>query len=289
MANTGLDDVYVVIPNRARGYFLLDQASYDGLPPAGKSLGVVGGVYNAPLSDTSMKMPGGGVLSTPSDLMRFAAALLDGKLLKPETRDLMWTEQKTRSGEATGYGMGWGVSHRDGKLLVTHSGNQAGASSALVVDVTNRVGLAIMANISDADLTDLRKVLTGPLSPTGHYTSAPPAAPVVRLAPNEYLLAFQLGANRYSGRMTLDLDGTTARGTMAIDKPVRIDGTVAGTVTGDTLALHYPYTMREDGCVGDVTIKATINAARDGAQGSALVEGPCVPQPMTGTFTLAKR
>src|SRR6185295_19119668 len=89
MTHTSVDDVYLVIPGRARGYFLLDQPSFDQLPPAGKAIARVGGVYNAPLHDTSMKMPGGGLLSTPSDLMMFATALFDGRLLKPETLELM--------------------------------------------------------------------------------------------------------------------------------------------------------------------------------------------------------
>ena len=177
MTHTTVDDVYLVIADRARGYFMLDQRSYDGLPAAGKAIATVGGIYNASLHDTSMKMPGGGLLSTPSDLMAFAAALLDGKLLKPDTRRMMWTSQQTSDGTATGYGMGWGVGTSNGRLIVSHTGNQAGASSLFLIDVETRRALAVMSNLEDADLGGVRRVLTGPLSPATKYGEAvsPPA------------------------------------------------------------------------------------------------------------------
>jgi CubicO group peptidase (beta-lactamase class C family) len=286
MTHTSLDDVYLVIPNRARGYFLLDQASFDQLPPAGKAIAAVGGVYNAPLHDTSMKIPGGGLLSTPTDLVMFAAALFDGRLLKSETLTLMWTSQKTSDGTPTGYGYGWGIGSNPGRLIVSHAGNQAGASSTFILDVTNRLALAIMANLEDADLSEVRKVLTGPLSPTGKYTTPP--APAAPLGKDEYRVLLVFGPNRYAGRMTLAIDGQKVGGSMRIEQPTAIDGRVAGALSGRTLELRYPYTMRADGCVGEVSITATLSPSRDGAEGSALVTGPCVPQPMSGSFRLSK-
>jgi CubicO group peptidase (beta-lactamase class C family) len=176
MTHTTLDDVYRVIPDRARGYFLLDQRSFDGLPPAGQAIATVGGIFNAPLHDTSMKVPGGGLLSTPSDLLAFATALLRGTLLRPESLKMMWASQQTADGKSTGYGFGWGIGSNPDRLIVSHSGNQAGASSLFVVDTTNGLAMAVMANLEDADLGGVRKVLTGPLSPTGKYTP-PPKAP----------------------------------------------------------------------------------------------------------------
>lgn len=294
MTHTSLDDVYLVIPNRARGYFLLDQASFDQLPPAGKAIASVGNVYNAPLHDTSMKMPGGGLLSTPTDLMMFANALFDGKLLKPETLALMWTSQKTPDGKLTEYGYGWGIGSNPGRRIVSHGGNQAGASSTFIVDTTNHLAIAIMANIEDADLGEVRKILTGPLSPTGKYTtpSMPGAAAAAAPAPlskDEYRVQLVFGPNRYAGRMTLAIDGQKVGGSMLIEQPAAIDGRVAGTLAGQKLELRYPYTMRADGCVGEVTITATMSPSRDSADGGALVTGPCVPQAMGGSFKLSKQ
>jgi CubicO group peptidase (beta-lactamase class C family) len=287
MTHTTLDDVYLLVPGRARGYFLLDQAGFDQLPPAGKAMATVGAIYNAPLHDTSMKMPGGGLVSTPSDLVTFASALFDGKLLKPETMKLMWSSQKTTDGTLTEYGYGWGVGSNPGRQIVSHGGNQAGASSTFIVDVTNHLALAIMSNLEDADLSDVRKVLTGPLSPTGKYTTPP--TPAAAPGKDEYRVLFVFGPNRYAGRMTLSIDGSKVGGSMVIEQPAAIDGRVAGTLSGRKLELRYPYTMRADGCVGEVTITATLSPARDGADGGALVTGPCVPQPMSGSFKLSKQ
>ena len=59
MRSTYVDDVYSLIPNRARGY----QKAADGR------------ILNAALLDTSNRLPGGGLASTPSDIVRFVFAL----------------------------------------------------------------------------------------------------------------------------------------------------------------------------------------------------------------------
>jgi CubicO group peptidase (beta-lactamase class C family) len=46
-------------------------------------------------------------LSTPSDLVRFAMAINDGRLLQPATVQLFQTSQRLPSGQETGYGLGW--------------------------------------------------------------------------------------------------------------------------------------------------------------------------------------
>jgi len=48
-----------------------------------------------------------GFLSTPTDLVRFGMAMTDGRLLQPATVKLLQTSQRLRSGEETGYGLGW--------------------------------------------------------------------------------------------------------------------------------------------------------------------------------------
>jgi len=79
MVDTVADDQIAVIPHRTRGYFRATPALLRSLPPDHHLK--AGRIYNAPLHDTSMKIPGGGLLSTPSDLVRFAIASNTGKVL----------------------------------------------------------------------------------------------------------------------------------------------------------------------------------------------------------------
>lgn len=87
-----------------------------------------GQLKNAPYVDNSFKWAGGGFISSARDLAMFGSALLSGELLKPETVDLLFTPQKTSSGEEIKYGLGWYVNpplSTKSYKIVGHSGNKA--------------------------------------------------------------------------------------------------------------------------------------------------------------------
>ena len=166
MSRTRLDRIYEIVPERARGYQLLTAEALKQLPPALQSFAKAGEIYNADLHDTSMKVPGGGLLSTAEDMTRFMVALQTGTLLKPATLELMWTEGRTRDGAPTAYGLGWGVTPaQEGIRRLTHSGNQAGAAS--VIHVLPEIGLAyaIMTNLEDAELGPISRAVAQTLRP----------------------------------------------------------------------------------------------------------------------------
>lgn len=153
MTRTRLDRIWEVIPDRARGYMLLTPDVFKTLPPSAQTFARAGDVYNAPFHDTSMKVPGGGLVSTPEDLTAFGIALMTNTLIRETTRDQMWTEGRTADGKPTGYGFGWGVApSQDGVRRLTHSGNQIGGAS--VFHVLPEVGLsyAIMVNLEDTEM-----------------------------------------------------------------------------------------------------------------------------------------
>jgi CubicO group peptidase (beta-lactamase class C family) len=153
MTRTRVDRVFDIVPERARGYYRVTAEDLKSLPPAAGALVKADDIINAPLHDTSMKIPGGGLVSTAEDLVRFARATMEARLLKRETVELMWTDGRTTSGDSTGYGLGWGVTPaQEGIRRLTHGGNQIGASSRL--DVLPEVGLAyaIMTNLEDVEM-----------------------------------------------------------------------------------------------------------------------------------------
>ena len=125
-----VDDSAAIVPNRARGY---------------RRIG--GELSNSHPVDVTNKVPGGGYCGTPTDLCRFAHALAAGRLLGDELREAMWTSQRTRDGEATGYGLGWTVRGKAGARVVSHSGAQPQVSTILVLDPDRRSAVALMANL----------------------------------------------------------------------------------------------------------------------------------------------
>lgn len=136
MAHTSADDPTAIVPDRGRFYTRTDDT---------------GAVVNAGYVDNSIKWAGGGFLSTAEDLVTFGNALLEGRLLQPDTLRLLWTSQKTADGKETEYGMGWGV-RRDakGRRRISHSGGAQGGTAYLLIYPEDRFVIAMIVNSDDS-------------------------------------------------------------------------------------------------------------------------------------------
>lgn len=153
MTHTVADDAFAIITDRTRGYIRPSQWMVSQLP---KGNGIEAGqLYNSKLHDTSMKIPGGGLLSTSSDLVRFANAVNTSKLMTTEQRDEVWTPLKTTDGKTSGYGLGWNVGNKIERRAVWHSGGQSGTSTFLVLFPDSGVSVALMCNLQNTSLTGL--------------------------------------------------------------------------------------------------------------------------------------
>lgn len=139
------DDVYEIVAHRARGYRRT----------------VAGDLRNCALADSSNKIPGGGLVSTTEDLVRFGAALERGELLEPRGVEEMFTSQKTRDGKLTQYGLGWKLFESGGKKWAGHGGAQPGFSTMLLVLPGESVAVVLMANLEGLDLVPLAFRLAG--------------------------------------------------------------------------------------------------------------------------------
>lgn len=133
MVTAGPDDERAIVRHRARGY------RFD----EGRVL------RNSGLADTSYKIPGGGLAGSVEDLGRFAAALQAGKLLRPETVELMFTPHRLDSGAPLEYALGWRVGHGDGIREAWHTGGQQRVSTVLFTQPERKVAVAILANLED--------------------------------------------------------------------------------------------------------------------------------------------
>ena len=163
MDRTQPDDQFSVITERAHGYMKITPQLSNQLPEPMKSRFKVGQIYNAALSDTSMKIPGGGFVSTSIDLVNFGSATIKGKLVKETTLQQMWTAQKTKEGKDIVYGLGWVIGKFRTSKLLTHSGGQAGASTLLLIVPDKGIAIAAMSNLEGAALnrmlTEIAKVI----------------------------------------------------------------------------------------------------------------------------------
>ena len=95
-------------------------------------------------------------VSTPSDLVRFALAINNGKLLQPATVQLLQTSQRLASGQETGYGLGWDLETvalaGEHTRTVGHDGESLGGMVASLMTFPERgIVVAVTSNISYTD------------------------------------------------------------------------------------------------------------------------------------------
>ena len=95
-------------------------------------------------------------VSTPSDLVRFAMAINSGTLLQPATVQLLQTPQRLRSGQETGYGLGWDlerVALAGGQTrTIGHDGDLlSGRLASLTTFPERGIVVSVTSNISYTD------------------------------------------------------------------------------------------------------------------------------------------
>jgi serine beta-lactamase-like protein LACTB, mitochondrial len=141
MEQTQVDDRFAIVPYRTRFYQKSDS----------------GAVTNADFLDSSYKIPGGGWLSSAEDMAHFEVAILNDKLLRRATRDLMWTPLKPSDGSTDRYGLGWGKGEENGIVTVGHNGGQQGTATAFLIAPALRAGVVVLTNMEGAPADDLCK------------------------------------------------------------------------------------------------------------------------------------
>ena len=146
MEQTQADNRFAIIPYRTRFYEKTES----------------GTVRNADFLDSSYKIPGGGWLSSAEDMARFETAILNDKLVRRNTRDLMWTPLKPSDGSTDTYGLGWswGEENDHEVTSVGHIGGQQGTSTAFAIVPERRVGVVVLTNMEGQPAGDLgREIL----------------------------------------------------------------------------------------------------------------------------------
>jgi len=124
MANTGVDDMAVVLPDRAQGY----QQTPAGLAHAG-------------FIDMTTPFSAGDLYSTTGDLLKWERALFGGKLLKPSSLTAMTTPFKAD------YAFGLLALTQHGHKLITHNGGIDGFATSLNFYPDDKLIVIVLGNV----------------------------------------------------------------------------------------------------------------------------------------------
>ncbi len=132
-----------------------------------------------PLEGEGWVAGAGALFSTPADLAAWDLALIDGKVLKPESFKLMTSPRRLNDGTVSNYGCGLAMGERGGVRFLSHSGAVNGFNAQNIVVPSTRSAAILFSNLSSfsdtnavfAELTSL--ILPKPAAPAA---SVQPAA-----------------------------------------------------------------------------------------------------------------
>lgn len=106
------------------------------------------------IENPSYKWAGGGMVSSPSDLVRLATAYTTG-FLRPATVATAFQSQQDRSGRKTHVGLGWRNSwDMQRRRVVEHAGSMQGTRSVVSLFPDDRLAIAIMTNAEWSSLIE---------------------------------------------------------------------------------------------------------------------------------------
>jgi len=107
-----------------------------------------GQLVNAAQVENSYKWAGGGLLSTPGDLVIMSAGLMNHTLLKQQTVELLFKPTLLADGTNTQYGLGWRIGQdRQQRRLIHHGGSIDGGRTFLLIYPDANLSVAIAANM----------------------------------------------------------------------------------------------------------------------------------------------
>lgn len=129
MNDTRMDDPTDIIPNRVRGYRLID-----------------GEVRNSQFVDVSNRFAAGGIRTSVVDMLKFASGLNSGKILSKQSTDLMSISSVTRDGRLTDVGMGWFINSVNGRFTLTNNGGQQETRTVLYTFPKANFSIALAMN-----------------------------------------------------------------------------------------------------------------------------------------------
>lgn len=140
MTNTMLDDSEINFENKTNFY-------------------IKKRVLSTPVAN-EYKVAGGGFLSTSEDLIKFGEEIISPKIVSKESLSKMTTSQELKTGEITGYGIGFSVEcTKNNTHKYYHTGGGVGASTILLMYPKESIVISVLTNRSGVDMEVFGKQL----------------------------------------------------------------------------------------------------------------------------------
>ena len=99
------------------------------------------------------KVAGGGFLSTSEDLIKLGEEIISPKIVSKEALSEIITSQKLKSGNITGYGIGFSVeTTKSNTPKYYHTGGGVGASTVLIIYPKESIVISILTNKSGVNM-----------------------------------------------------------------------------------------------------------------------------------------
>jgi CubicO group peptidase (beta-lactamase class C family) len=137
MNSTRVDRQRDIIPERVKGYEKSPDRKF----------------INSPLADLSIKVAGGGLLSTAQDILIFAKALLEEKLISSKTLEMMIQPTILKNGSQRNYGMGFSLTDpKDSLMYFGHEGRGTGFTTGFLIEPSTKTATVYLINIRDRNL-----------------------------------------------------------------------------------------------------------------------------------------
>jgi CubicO group peptidase (beta-lactamase class C family) len=109
----------------------------------------------------------GGLWSTPTDLLAWDLALMDGKVVSGSSYHTMTTPRRLIDGRSTGYGCGLSVRDSGPAVVLSHGGAVSGFVASNTFVPATRSGVVLLANADFAAIGALGEAIVPMLLPPG--------------------------------------------------------------------------------------------------------------------------
>jgi CubicO group peptidase (beta-lactamase class C family) len=100
-------------------------------------------------SDLTDVFAAGAILSTVGDVVKWNAALDNGKLWSEASRAAMWSPMTLNSGVKYPYGLGWRLDDHNRRRTIWHSGSTSGFTASLLRFPDEKLAILVLCNLGD--------------------------------------------------------------------------------------------------------------------------------------------